>query len=121
MSSPADFFLSYCGLFYSFQSQVIFNKTKESFKPVMLLLICECIKFLPNIKLLTISTKVLLKILQVILGLETTCLLSCKCILLVKILFGEPHSQFTNFHSAFAVWLVGWFPMTGYSFTSSIL
>jgi hypothetical protein len=68
-----------------------------------ILLVCGCSKFLPIMSLFTVSMKVLLNMLHVLLGLETISFPSCSCILLVSVLFGEPLSLFTNFHSTFGV------------------
>jgi hypothetical protein len=82
---------------------VISKSTSESFILIMLLLICGCIKFLPTTSLFTISVKVLSNILHILLGLKTIPFPSCRCILQVNLLFGEPLPLFTNFHSTLEV------------------
>jgi hypothetical protein len=73
----------------------------EFFTLIMLLLVCG--GFLSSMSLLTVSMKVLLNILHVLLGLATISLPTCKCILPVRMLFGEPYSLFTNSHITFEV------------------
>jgi hypothetical protein len=85
---------------------VISKSTSESFILIMLLLlllICACVKFLSTTSIFTISVKVLLNILHILLGLETISFPSCRCILQVNLLLGEPLSLFTNFHSTLEV------------------
>jgi hypothetical protein len=85
---------------YSVQPQLFLTRQKSLLSQLCCYLFVNALNFY---RIYRTSIKVLSKILQVILGLETTCLPSCKCILLVKILFGEPRSRFTNFHSAFDI------------------
>jgi hypothetical protein len=56
-----------------------------------------------SIGLFTVSMKVLLNMLQVLLRLETISFPFCRCILLVRAVFGESLSLFTNSHNTFGM------------------
>jgi hypothetical protein len=59
--------------------------------------------FLSSMSLRTVSIKVLLNILHILLAFVTISFSTCRCILLVLVLFGEPLSMFTNSHNTFEV------------------
>jgi hypothetical protein len=95
-SNPADFFILHV-LDHFHQT---FYRPNESFKFILLLLVCICVEFLSNMNLFTISTKPLINNL---LRLETISFPSCKYILIVSVLFDDPLSLFTIFHNTLGV------------------
>jgi hypothetical protein len=94
-SSPADILFFMMWMWINSVS-VIPNRTSESFKLILLLLVCGCNVFLSSISFFTVSMKVLLNTLHVVLWLEIISCPSCRCLLLVIALFGEPLPLFTN-------------------------
>jgi hypothetical protein len=66
-------------------------------------LLLACGGFLSSMSLQTVSLKILLNILLILLAFVTISFSTCRCMLLVLVLFGEPLYLFTDFYNTFEV------------------
>jgi hypothetical protein len=101
--SNSEYYIPLLEPFTIHSVSVIDNWINESFGLIVLLLVCECIKLLQSKSLITVSKKVMLNTLHVLLGLETVPFSTCRCMLKVNVLSRGPLSLFTNLCSTLGV------------------